>query len=186
MNAILILVAIAATPSDYYSGSVKLASISDYYSGQPSAPVTQAVIEKPKPKATTAPAHAGYPVRGSHWTFPGSGRQQLIAHLQSGQHAGKFSSAWLNSLSYQELLSLHDDDHEHRVKPVQRATVAAATKEEKREAKEEAKAEKELGRVIYGTRDGKHPGPLGSSIRAFFGDPRYRSYSSCPNGRCPR
>ena len=112
----------------------------------------------------------GYPVRGGHWSFPGNGRAQLIAHLQSGEHAGKFSAAWLNSLSYQELLSLHDDDHEHRVK------LGSPVKQERTEAKK-------LGRVLYGTRDGKHPGPVGAWIRGSFGDPRY---SACPGGYCPR
>lgn len=145
--------------------------------------------------ASTSPVvrHAvrsGYPVRGSHWTFPGSGRAQLIHHLQTGEHRGKFSRAWLDSLTYQELLSLHDDDHEHRsprsavvvagyrtvAVPLSASTVRAIDRADR-------KAEKDLGRAVWGTRDGKHPGPVGAVIRGWFGDPRYRAY--CPTGNCP-
>ena len=38
-------------------------------------------------------------------------RSQLIKHLQGGEHGGKFAAGWLESLSYQELDSLHYDDH---------------------------------------------------------------------------
>jgi len=134
----------------------------------------------------------GYPVRGNHWTYPGNSRSALIYHLQTGEHAGKFSRAWLDSLSYQELLSLHDDDHEHRVKspryavavagyrtvsvPLSASTVRAIDRADR-------KAEKDLGRAVWGTRDGRHPGPVGAAIRGWFGDPRYRAY--CPTGNCP-
>ena len=37
-------------------------------------------------------------------------------HLNSGQHRGKFDVAWLQTLTWAELQSLHDDDHEGRVK----------------------------------------------------------------------
>lgn len=147
--------------------------------------------------AATAPVvrqavRSGYPVRGSHWTYPGNSRASLIHHLQTGEHAGKFSRAWLDSLSYQELLSLHDDDHEHRVKarvsvsvsgyrtvavPLSASTVRAMDRADR-------KAEKDLGRAVYGTRDGKHPGRVGGFFRSLFGDPRYGA-GGCPSGNCP-
>lgn len=59
-----------------------------------------------------------YPVRGSWWTHPGRrlNKADLIAHLQSGFHGGKFRLAYLHSLSPEELESLHSDDHEGRVR----------------------------------------------------------------------
>ncbi len=184
MNAILLLALLGADASDYYGGAQIAATASDYYVATVRPKLIEEDPPKPTPKAIAkpapAPARSGYPVRGSHWTFPGSNRTQLIHHLQSGEHAGKFSLSWLNSLSYQELLSLHDDDHEHRVKAASVNRPAAITDKERK------KIEKDVGRVVYGTRDGKHPGPLGSAIRGFFGDPRYmRSGSGCPNGMCP-
>lgn len=152
MNSLIVVAALALG-----GGSGTLTSIEP--DGQ--VRVSRAVVSKPK---------ASYPVRGSHWSYPGNSRGQLIAHLQSGEHAGKFSPTWLNSLSYAELLSLHDDDHEHRVK------MGSTIRAERVEAKK-------IGRAMYGTRDGKHPGPVGAWIRGSFGDPRY---SNCPGGYCPR
>jgi hypothetical protein len=68
----------------------------------------------------------GYPVRGSWWTHPG----EIHAHLKSGEHAGKWSSAWVDSLSHAEAESLHSDDHEGRAKAayvVRPVTRVAAT-----------------------------------------------------------
>lgn len=62
---------------------------------------------KPAPKATSA----RYPVRGSWW----SGCRDW-EHMTRGEHRGKFDKAWLRSLSWAELQSLHSDDHEGRVK----------------------------------------------------------------------
>jgi len=83
----------------------------------PTFPVTPVAgvnySEPPKSPRVGYPAHAAM-----KWNVEGSwspSRAYLIQHLQSGQHAGKFSTAWLNSLTYQELYSLHDDDHDGRV-----------------------------------------------------------------------
>lgn len=58
-----------------------------------------------------------YPVRSSWWTFPGNSRADLIYHLRvAPEHRGKFDTAWLNTLSWDELMSLHSDDHEHKVR----------------------------------------------------------------------
>lgn len=75
---------------------------------------TVVIAEKQKATVNTS----RYPVRGSHWTINGNSRptqQALLVHLQSGQHYGKWDAEWLKSLSYEELRSLHDDDHEGRV-----------------------------------------------------------------------
>lgn len=52
-----------------------------------------------------------YPIRGSWWS--GCPNWQ---HMDSGQHRGTFDRAWLQSLSWEELQSLHSDDHENRTK----------------------------------------------------------------------
>ena len=60
-----------------------------------------------------------YPVRGGWFTGPNGymiGREAMIAHLQSGEHYGKFNPNWLNTLSNEEVQSLHSDDHQHKVK----------------------------------------------------------------------
>jgi hypothetical protein len=61
-----------------------------------------------------------YPIRGHWWTGCKSWR-----HLTQGEHAGKFDPAWLQSLSWSELQSVHSDDHDHRVhwQFVQRPTI---------------------------------------------------------------
>lgn len=52
-----------------------------------------------------------YPVRRGWWSGCGSWK-----HLTVGEHRGKYDPAYLQSLSWAELQSLHSDDHEHRVK----------------------------------------------------------------------
>jgi hypothetical protein len=53
----------------------------------------------------------GYPVHPTRWTYPG----EIHAHLKSGQHAGKWPSWWIDTLTRQQAESLHDSDHEGRV-----------------------------------------------------------------------
>jgi len=132
--------------------------------------------------ATRAPARStsgsGYRARSYEWHLVrGENAQSLRIHLsvQQPEHekGSAFPIEWLNTLSFHELVGLHSDAHNRRVQWDQVPAASSASKKEK----------KELGRAFYGTRDGKHPGPLGSGIRAFFGDPRYQY--SCPNGNCP-
>lgn len=52
-----------------------------------------------------------YPTRRSLWSGCGSWK-----HLTQGEHRGKFDPTWLQGLSWNELQSLHSDDHEGRVK----------------------------------------------------------------------
>jgi hypothetical protein len=85
------------------------------------------------PLQKTAPGQsqmqgASYPTHPQRWNINGTwnpSREQLVAHLMGGQHAGKFSAAYLSSLSVAELKSLHDDDHEGRVQTgyVQKAAI---------------------------------------------------------------
>lgn len=53
----------------------------------------------------------GYPLRGGYWTGCPNWR-----HMTQSVHAGRFPVDWLQSLSWDELQSLHSDDHEGRVK----------------------------------------------------------------------
>ena len=59
-----------------------------------------------------------YPVRNLWWTVNGKypEKEEMIEHLQTGMHRGKFSVEYLSSLTKQELHSLHSDDHENKVK----------------------------------------------------------------------
>lgn len=74
----------------------------------PAAPVAAAA-------ATTvaAPAPAPAPVTAGHWTFPGPRTKAgIIAHLLAEpQHAGR-TAAQLEAMTFEQLLSLHDADHE--------------------------------------------------------------------------
>lgn len=63
-------------------------------------------VEKSKPKLT-----AFYPIRKNLWTGCDG-----WWHLTQGEHSGKFDVDWLKSLSFEEIQSLHSDDHEDDVK----------------------------------------------------------------------
>ena len=62
-------------------------------------------------KEQPAPRTSYYPVRNSWWTGMYS-----YKHFLTKSHSGKFNEDWLKRLSYEELQSLHSDDHEGRVK----------------------------------------------------------------------
>lgn len=117
----------------------------------------------PRPAAVIAPSpRSGYPVRGGHWSIGASwnaSRSAVLTHLQGGQHAGKWDPAWLATLSHAELLSLHDDDHEGRVKwaHVRRPTTAP--------------------------RPAQQPAKRSRGVVRMFARP---SGATCPGGRCPR
>lgn len=57
-----------------------------------------------------------YPLRGSHWSVDGSyspSQSQLLRHLRGANHAHLIPGDWMiESWSYEELRSLHDDLHE--------------------------------------------------------------------------
>lgn len=72
-----------------------------------------------RPAAPQAPVRRGYPIRAQStwWTHPGPSTQaNMIRHMQEGEHAGKFPRAWLETLSREQLESLHSDHHEGRTK----------------------------------------------------------------------
>ena len=55
-----------------------------------------------------------YPVRTRWWTVGGRypSHSEMVRHLQQGEHRGKWDPKWLQSLTYEEIHSLHSDDHE--------------------------------------------------------------------------
>lgn len=61
---------------------------------------------------------SGYPVRhaSANWYIKDRrGRATIqpdVSHLSGGEHGNKFPLDWLKSLSQQDLLNLHSDDHE--------------------------------------------------------------------------
>jgi hypothetical protein len=65
----------------------------------------------------TGKQSVSYPLRKSWWTVNGThpSRAEMIKHLETGQHAGKFPKSYLNALSLEELHSLHSDDHEGKL-----------------------------------------------------------------------
>jgi len=76
--------------------------------------------------AKLEPVRRTYPIRSTWWTVNGTypGRSEMIAHLQSGEHAGKYDPDWLSTLTRDELHSLHSDDHEQRSDRLATAAVA--------------------------------------------------------------
>lgn len=70
-----------------------------YYASLVKQPVTNAIK-----------VYSHYPVRGGWWSGCYSWQ-----HLTQGEHYGKFDQTWLSQLSYEEVQSLHSDDHEGRV-----------------------------------------------------------------------
>jgi hypothetical protein len=65
-----------------------------------------------------SPQQAASGYRGntrSQWTFPGSTRNDLIRHLQDGQHRGKFTLSQLNRMTFGQLKQLHSDDHSGQI-----------------------------------------------------------------------
>lgn len=72
------------------------------------------------PAYSAAPAYAasqGYPVRpqSTWWTDQATGQYVSWQHLTQGEHVGQFDPAWLQSLSFEQLQSLHADAHENKV-----------------------------------------------------------------------
>ena len=59
----------------------------------------------------------GYPTRTSWWTVGKKHpeKEGMVTHLSGGPHKNKFDLAWLETLTRDELHSLHSDDHEDKV-----------------------------------------------------------------------
>lgn len=59
----------------------------------------------------------GYPLREKLWSGLPKDRLGAVVHLSTGEHAGKYDLKWLATLRWDELNSLHSDDHEGCVSP---------------------------------------------------------------------
>lgn len=59
----------------------------------------------------------GYPLREIKWSGLPKDVPGAVHHLSTGKHLGKFDLVWLAGLTWDELASLHDDDHEGCVSP---------------------------------------------------------------------
>ena len=77
---------------------------------RPTAP-----IPEPIRVATTG----NYPLRGNHWSVDGAwspSKEFMVAHLRGATHGQQINVSWkIESWSYEELRSLHDDLHEHEM-----------------------------------------------------------------------
>jgi hypothetical protein len=86
---------------------------------------------------------ANYQGRSStQWTFPGSTRNELIAHLQQGEHSGKFTRQQLDAMTFNELQQLHADDHENNVnwQLIQRPSAQQAANSFRRTTQQKSRA----------------------------------------------
>jgi signal recognition particle subunit SEC65 len=133
----------------------------------------------------------GYPIRGGHWSVGSNwnpSKPEAIYHLlYHPNHSGKFSATWLEGESLESLLSLHDDDHEGRVKTqfVNKTSEPRVIVKNKRpEAVEVEAVQVEPDRTAYAAPVQTAPvlnlyQPSRQTRRV------YRSRGGCPGGRCP-
>lgn len=122
------------------------------------------------------PATVDYPTRSNVWTHPGSGREALLQHLQSGEHAGKWDARWLATLTTQQLEALHSDDHEHVALRKLTGAIADATV---------PNAPKPASKPDPPKQVAVQPKPVNASNSPGEFLPMYRYQSSCPGGVCP-
>jgi hypothetical protein len=81
--------------------------------------LAKGVNERPKapvPEAVQVASTGSYPLRGNHWSVDGDwnpSRERVIEHLRGPNHVAYLQASWhIDSWSYEELRSLHDDLHE--------------------------------------------------------------------------
>jgi hypothetical protein len=71
------------------------------------------------PEKALVETTGSYPLRGNHWSVDGDWeptKAVLISHLRGPNHADQLSPEWaIDSWSYEELRSLHDDLHEREL-----------------------------------------------------------------------
>jgi len=124
-----------------------------------------------------------YPLRGSHWTHPGTIRQ----HVLEGVHAGKLSPEQVASMTDAELEAWHSDDHEGKAKkPAQVERVAEAKPRPKRGTlTSDGVIYYEHSDGVYRARkeDGCDYTPSKAAAPAYQ-QPAYQS-GGCPGGVCP-
>jgi hypothetical protein len=70
-------------------------------------------------EAARVESTGSYRLRGNHWSVDGDwspAREKILDHLRSPAHAGQLLVSWqVESWSYEELRSLHDDLHEREL-----------------------------------------------------------------------
>ncbi len=75
----------------------------------------RAVVPEPIRAKTTG----SYPLRGNHWSVDGDWRpahERLVGHLRGPNHGSQIAASWtIETWSYEELRSLHDDLHEREL-----------------------------------------------------------------------
>ncbi len=124
-----------------------------------------------------------YPLRGSHWTHPGTIRQ----HVLEGVHAGKLTAEQVAAMTDAELEAWHSDDHEGKAKkPAQVERVAEAKPRPKRGTlASDGVIYYEHSDGVYRARkeDGCDYTPSKAAAPAYQ-QPAYQS-GGCPGGVCP-
>ncbi len=95
--------------------------------------LAKGVNERPKaavPEAVQVESTGSYPLRGNHWSVDGDwnpSREKVVEHLRGPNHVAYLQASWhIDSWSYEELRSLHDDLHE-RYGPFDTGSSTAAT-----------------------------------------------------------
>lgn len=171
------------------------------------APVTREVVTVRRETVS----RSSYPVHAQRWNILGVwnvARGTVISHLLTHpNHRGKFDRLYLESLSRAELLALHDDDHDGRVRwaYVNRrqssAVVARSTQPMRAVVAKAAAVDWFMGaamapgsKVEYKLeRDGDEkvkvsaPGLKVKAKTKHTHGAAYRALSSaCPGGNCPR
>lgn len=132
---------------------------------------------------TAKPLDWVYPLRGSHWTHPGTIRQ----HVLEGVHAGKLTAEQVAAMTDAELEAWHSDDHEGKAKkPAQVERVAEAKPRPKRGTlTSDGVIYYEHSDGVYRARkeDGCDYTPSKAAAPAYQ-QPAYQS-GGCPGGVCP-
>lgn len=138
----------------------------------------------------------GYPLRGGHWSVGSNwnpSADQVRYHLlYEPKHRGKFSDSYLNRLTREGLLSLHDDDHEGRVatqyvnRTPETKVVVADVSDPPTTKTEPAKTENRPG-VENRTRYSAAPQAPAVNLYQRPNTARrvFRRRGGCPNGMCP-
>lgn len=73
------------------------------------------------PEAARVATTGNYRLRGNHWSIDGDwtpSREKLIGHIRGPNHSYQLTASWsIDTWSYEELRSLHDDLHEREDAP---------------------------------------------------------------------
>ncbi len=77
----------------------------------------QTVTVKPAKLEPYVSKPGGYPLRQNLCSGLPKNKLDAVVHLSTGEHAGKYDLKWLARLTWDELNSLHSDDHEGCVSP---------------------------------------------------------------------